>query len=167
MTETKSIFISGNLDLPEKQFIQYYMPIITELAKDENTYFNISDDEGCAEMTQILLNKILTNRNNVNVFCIGQMPKHYISENFMCFSGFKTLEERDAAMTFASNIDLHIVLEGKGSSAVKNNICRRQSPEYNYMKHYMSNFGFWQMFFNNDIPESNLEEVEQDTLNNE
>lgn len=167
MTNNKSIFISGNLDLSEKQFIQYYMPIITELAKDENTYFNVSDDEGCSEMVQILLNKILVNRNNVNVFCIGSTPKHYISENFLCFSGFKTLEERNAAMTFSSNLDLHIVLNGKGSNAVKDNICRRQSPEYNYMKHYMSNFGFWQMFFNNEIPSENLEEVELNNKINE
>ena len=53
--EYKSIFISGNNDLSEKKFIEYYLPIITELAKDDNIYFNISDDDGCSEMTQILL----------------------------------------------------------------------------------------------------------------
>ena len=37
--EYKSIFISGNNDLSEKQFIQYYLPIITELIKDDNIYF--------------------------------------------------------------------------------------------------------------------------------
>ena len=126
------------------------MPIITELAKEENIYFNISDDDGCSEFTQILLNKILTDKNRVNVYCIGVKPKHYITEEFMCFPGFQTLEERNAAMTLATNMDLHIILKGKGNSSVRNNLCRRNEPEYDYMKHYSSNFGFWQLFFNDE-----------------
>lgn len=146
--ENQSIFISGNLDLSEKQFIKYYLPVIVELSKNSNLYFNISDDEGCSEMIQVLLNKMLINKNKVNIYCVGDKPKHYISENFLCFSGFKTLEERDAAMTFGSNMDLHIILSGKGNSAVRNNLCRRNEPEYNYMKHYVNgNTGYWQMFF--------------------
>ena len=144
------IFISGNLDLNEKQFIKYYINTITELIKDDSNYFNISDDEGCSEMTQILLNKFLTDKSKVNVFCIGDYPKHYISNEFNCFYGFKTLEERNAAMTLSSNMDLHVILSGKGRSMIEDNLCRRNEPEYNYMKHYINgNSRFWQIFFEN------------------
>ena len=149
--EYKSIFISGNNDLSEKQFIQYYLPIITELIKDDNIYFNISDDDGCSEMTQILLNSNIKNKNKVSVYCIGDTPKHYVSDRFLCFSGFKTIEERNAAMTFASNMDLHVILPGKGRSSVEDNLCRRNEPEYNYIKHYINGkTEFWQMFFQSE-----------------
>ena len=160
--EYKSIFISGNNDLSEKKFIEYYLPIITELAKDDNIYFNISDDDGCSEMTQILLNSIIKNKNKVSVYCIGDTPKHYISDSFLCFYGFKTIEERNAAMTFASTTDLHIILPGKGNSAVKDNLCRRNEPEYNYIKHYINgNTGFWQMFFQSENLDEEINEEEE------
>lgn len=159
--EHKSIFISGNTDLSDKQFIQYYLPILSELVKDENLYFNISDDDGCAEMVQVYLNKVLKDRNKVNIYCIGEKPKHYLSENFLCLSGFKTLEERNAAMTFTSNLDLHIIISGKGRSAIEDNLCRRNEPEYNYLKHYLNgNSRFWQMFFES-------ENLEKEVVNEE
>ena len=160
--EYKSIFISGNNDLSEKQFIQYYLPIITELIKDDNIYFNISDDDGCSEMTQILLNSNIKNKNKVSVYCIGDTPKHYVSDRFLCFSGFKTIEERNAAMTFASTTDLHVIIPGKGNSAVKDNLCRRNEPEYNYMKHYLNgNSRFWQMFFQSENLDEEINEREE------
>ena len=160
--EYKSIFISGNNDLSEKQFIQYYLPIITELIKDDNIYFNISDDDGCSEMTQILLNNNIKNKNKVSVYCIGDTPKHYVSDRFLCFSGFKTIEERNAAMTFASTTDLHVIIPGKGNSAVKDNLCRRNEPEYNYMKHFINgNIGFWQMFFQSENLDEEINEREE------
>lgn len=156
MEEYKSIFISGNTDLSEKQFIQYYLPTLTELVKDDNIYFNISDETGCSEMVQVYLNKTLKDRNKVNIYCIGDKPKVYLSENFLCFNGFKTLEERNAAMTHASNIDLHVILPGKNNSAVRDNLCRRNEPEYDFMKYFLNgNTGFWQMFYEGD----NVEEV--------
>lgn len=164
--EYKSIFISGNNDLSEKQFIQYYLPIITELAKDDNIYFNISDDDGCSEMTQILLNSIIKNKNKVSVYCIGDTPKHYISDSFLCFYGFKTMEERNAAMTFASTTDLHIILPGKGNSAVKDNLCRRNEPEYDFMKYFLNgNTGFWQMFYESDNVEESKITLDIDDIN--
>lgn len=160
--EYKSIFISGNNDLSEKQFIQYYLPIITELIKDDNIYFNISDDDGCSEMTQILLNSNIKNKNKVSVYCIGDTPKHYVSDRFLCFSGFKTIEERNAAMTFASNMDLHVILPGKGRSSVEDNLCRRNEPEYNYIKHYINGkTEFWQMFFQSENLDEEVNEKEE------
>lgn len=159
--EIKSIFISGNLDLSEKQFMQYYFPVISELAKENTVYFNISDDDGCAEMTQILLNTILKDKFKVSVYCVGDNPKHFISPDFLCFTGFKTVEERNAAMTYASTMDLHVILSGKGRSMVEHNLCRRNEPNYDYAKHYLNgNSRFWQMFFQEDVMD-NVELIEE------
>lgn len=147
--QKNSVFISGNIDLNEKLFIQYYMPYLTELVKDENTYFNISDDSGCSEMVQVLLDKTVTDKSRINIFCIGEYPRIKVSEESVCFWGFKTLEERNAAMTLSSNLDLHIIFPGKGKSMVEKNLNRRYSPHYDYFKHYVNgNTQFWQMFFN-------------------
>lgn len=170
MTEnqTKSIFISGNLDLTEKQFIQYYLPVITELAKDENMYFNISDDDGCALFTQILLNKIVTDPLKVHIYCVGDKPKHFLSDKFLCFAGFKTLEERNAAMSFATNMDLHVIFPGKGRSSIEDNLCRRNEPEYNYMKHYINGkTEFWQMFFGDSQSLDEEVEINNNEINEE
>ena len=69
------------------------MPIITELAKDENVYFNISDDEGCSEMSQILLKDLVINKNRVCIYFIGDKPKSYIDKDFMYFQDFKHLKK--------------------------------------------------------------------------
>ena len=162
--EKVSVFISGNRDLSEKDFITYYLPYLHELISNDNVIFNISDDEGCSEIAQVLLNSILEDRNRVNIYCIGDKPKYYLSENFTCFSGFKTLEERNAAMTLASNMDIHIILSGKGRSMIEDNLCRRNEPEYNYMKHYMNgNVGFWQMFFMSENLDEEKEEKNEET----
>lgn len=160
--EIKSIFISGNLDLSEKQFMQYYLPVISELAKESIIYFNVSDDEGCAAMTQVLLNSILKDKFKVSVYCVGDNPKHFVSNEFLCFTGFKTVEERNAAMTFASNMDLHVILPGKGRSSVEDNLCRRNEPEYNYIKHYINGkTEFWQMFFQSENLDEEINEKEE------
>jgi hypothetical protein len=162
-----SVFISGNSDINDKKFIQYYLPVITELTKDENVYFNLSDDEGCAEMVQILLSKTVKDKSRVAIYCIGDQPKCYIDSEFVCYYGFRTLEERDAAMTMASNMDLHVILSGKGRSAVENNLCRRNNPEYDYMKYYLKgNTLFWQMFMAG-VKEELENEVEPINLSDE
>lgn len=86
MTENniKSVFISGNLDLSDKQFIQYYLPIITELVKDENIC-RTSDDDGCSEMVQVTFNKLVKDKFKVSVYCVGDNPKHFVCSEFFMF----------------------------------------------------------------------------------
>lgn len=169
MSEDKKfnvVFVSGNVDLSEKSFMSYYMNELTYLAKESDCYFLLSDDDGCALLTQMLLSKVLENKERVSIYHIGNTPKNYVDDKFMVFSGFNTLEERDAALTFSSNKDYHVILPGKGRSACENNIIRRNEPEYNYMKHYLrGNSDFWSMFFKlNSEVDSTVEEI---SLNDE
>ena len=113
--EKVSVFISGNRDLSEKDFITYYLPYLHELISNDNVIFNISDDEGCSEFCQVYLNKVLTDKSRVTIFGMGETPTHYLSDEFLYFGNFTTLEERNAAMTACSGIYFHIILDGKGT----------------------------------------------------
>jgi len=145
--ERRVIFISGNTDLDEKQFMTYYAYQISELLKNKNIFFNLSDDDGCSAMLQSMFAKMIDDKSRVNVFHMGNSLKNLFSGEFVTVGYFNTLEERNAAMTLSSNMDYHIILEGKGKSAVEKNICRRNTPEYNYMKHWVvGNRRFWDMF---------------------
>lgn len=143
----KVVFISGNTDLNDKKFLTYYGYQIAELAKLDNYYFNISDEDGCSAMLQSLFDKLITDKSRVNIFYIGTQPKNLLNKEFVTIGGFRTLEERNAGMTMSSNMDYHVALEGVGKSAVLSNICRRHMPEYDYMKHWVTgNQPFWNLF---------------------
>ena len=153
MEETKQpskqvVFISGNTDMNDKQFMTYYAPQIMELANDPNVEFNIGDDEGCALMVQMLLSKPdKFDKSRVNIFYMGDKIRNIVHKDYITIGGFQTLEERNAGMTLSSNLDYHIILEGKGRTMVGDNICRRNSPEYNYGKHFFTgNTPFWKLF---------------------
>lgn len=144
--KTNIIHISGNKDITDKDFMMYYLPFLTELVKNSNTLFNISDEPGCSEYCQIFFNKILTeeDKSRVNIFGMDFTPKIYLSDQFLYIGEFKTLEERNAAMTVSSTQDLHIILEGQGRSEVEKNILRRFTPKYDYTKFIKDgNRSFW------------------------
>ena len=152
MTETSKertvVFVSGNTDMNDKKFMQYYAYQLDQMIKNiENLYINTSDDDGCDVMVQLLVSKLSIPKENVTIFYMGDKIKNLISKDFAVVGGFTTLEERNAAMTLSSNMDFHVILEGKGRSAVEANLCRRNSPEYGYMKHWLTgNREFWSMF---------------------
>lgn len=148
--EYNVIFISGNTDINEKDFMQYYFPILNEILKsEEKIYFVLSDDNGCCELTQLLLKSNLKDKSVVSIFGCGIDPNIYLDQDFVYVGGFKTLEERDAAMTLLSNKDIHVVLEGKGRAAVEKNILRRVTPKYNYEKYISNdyNLNFWNTLY--------------------
>ena len=145
----KTIFISGIETISLDQFNLYYRPRLLELCKNPEINFNISDDTGCSALVQDLLIKTLPEEQlkRVVVFCLHS-PQYVLSEGFHLVGGFNTLEERNAAMTVTSDADYHIILSGRGKSAVENNICRRNSPEYDFSKFLLKgNFEFWSLMF--------------------
>ena len=144
------VFVSGNTDISEKDYMQYYMPLLQALQQvEDKIYYVMSDDTGAAELTQMFLSKALKDKTVVSIFGTGETPNMYLDKDYIYIGGFKTLEERDAAMTVSSNKDLHIVLGGKGNGAIKNNICRRLTPKYDYKKFLSAkhNIVFWSILF--------------------
>ena len=54
--ERTVVFVSGNTDMNDKKFMQYYAYQLAEMAKNiDNLYINISDDDGCDLMVQMFL----------------------------------------------------------------------------------------------------------------
>ncbi len=156
--EINIVFISGNTDLSDKKYMQYYYyPMAMLLQHDKPIHFVLSDDDGCAAFTQMLLKQHLKENQTVSIFGCGEDPVNYMDQRFVYVGGFATLEERDAAMTFISNKDLHVVLEGQGRSAVEHNITRRVTPEYDYSKYATSNVIFWKPLFDS-AHDANIED---------
>src|SRR5574344_25421 len=124
------VFISGNTHLDEKRFITYYIPTLKVLVEQDDCLFNISDDDGVSAMCQAVFNSALKDKTRVNVFGCKTKPKNYANSDFFYIGGFKTTEERDAALSATSNLDLHLVFNGKGVTLVKNNIIRRNTTEF-------------------------------------
>ena len=136
------IFISGNTDISEKDFMQYYLPVLAELSKsEEKIYYVLSDDEGCSEITQLFLKSNLKDKSVVSIFGCGIDPKVYIDPDFVYVG--------DAAMTLLSNRDLHVILNGTGKSTVEKNILRRVTPKYDYEKFNTNEYNvmFWKDLF--------------------
>lgn len=124
----KTFFISGHRDITKEEFSKLYIPAINK-AFAENAKFVVGDYWGADEMAQEYLNKIFTEPsekyNYVTVYHMFETPRICISEHFNKCGGFKTDEERDAAMTNISDEDIAFVRVGKRNSGTAQNIVRR------------------------------------------
>lgn len=144
--KNECVFISGIQDISERHFMEYYYPVLVEAVKDKDRMYVMSDDDGTAVLAQIFLKHEDLPEGKVLIFGLDESPRHYVSDKFIYIGGFKSIEERDAALTFASTHDLHIVFDGLGKDLVVNNLARRQTPLYDY-KQYIedpnSNQPFW------------------------
>ena len=139
------VFVSGTKDMSEKTFIQYYVPVLQVLIYEfPDIYFVLSDDDGCAVMTQLFLKHVLKDKTKVTIFgCNKTKPKNFADKDFLYSGDFKTIEERNAAMTRASNLDVHYLIKGKGRTECAKNICRRYDLDYDYEKYYNASHPFW------------------------
>jgi len=148
--EERSIFISGNTDLSEKQFIQYYLPLLKTLIDDETVTFRLADDTECSKMCIKTFEQFLKNKKRVIIYSTQRQIPTNIPSGYNFIGGFKTMEERDAAMTITSDSDIHIILSGKGRTSVEKNLIRRNTPEYPYAKYIATGYReFWTEIFNN------------------
>lgn len=126
-------FVSGHRDITKEEFEKYYiMALRTAYYEDDKPEFVVGDYEG-----------------------VDKMAMDYIAENFMCpliiyhmfdkprhtpsvtdripiyyHGGYKTDEERDSAMTRASDIDIAFVKKDRWDGGTAQNIKRRHSINY-------------------------------------
>ena len=114
-------FISGHRDLTISEFVQHYVPRINAAIKD-GASFVVGDYTGADYYAQIFLSRFP--RAKAIIYHMGNAPMHVI-EGFELKGGFKTDEERDAAMTKISGADIAWVRRGKEDSGTAQNINRR------------------------------------------
>ena len=119
-------FISGHRDVTEEEFDHYYGLHIYKAAAN-NAEFVIGDYEGVDKMAMDLLwgwrlNNVLPDIK-VTVYHMFDSPRN--NPGWPTVGGFQTDEERDAAMTAASDRDIAWVRPGKERSGTAQNIARR------------------------------------------
>lgn len=118
-------FISGHRDVKKEEFEEYYVPKLREVLRDDPTAeFVVGDYWGVDEMAQEWLShEGLAKR--VTVYHMFSSPRVCADPCFATVGGFTGDEERDAAMTQVSDIDIAFVRPGKRMSGTAQNIVRR------------------------------------------
>lgn len=113
-------FISGHLDITEKEFEENYIPLIDK-AIEQGDNFIVGDARGVDSMAQ----KYLAGKSvAVIVFHMFSSPRHNAGE-FDTQGGFINDTARDRAMTLISNYDIAWVKVGREESGAAKNIKRR------------------------------------------
>lgn len=141
MKDLKKItyFISGHRDITNEEFEKIYVPIIDQIyeCEDWNPYFVIGDYFGVDAMAQGYLYEKIAKEgrfcgqfNRVTVYHMHSFPRNCYSELFNRKGGYKTDEERDAAMTRESDVDIAFVRPGRRDSGTAQNVVRRH--EFNF-----------------------------------
>jgi hypothetical protein len=113
-------FISGHLDLTDKEFEEHYRPRI-EAAITEGAEFFVGDARGADTKAQQFL---MWKGCLVIVYHMLQTPRN--NTGFATEGGFTSDEERDAAMTRDSDADIAWVRPGRENSGTAKNMKRRQ-----------------------------------------
>jgi len=120
----KTAFISGHLDLTEDEFREHYITKIS-LALVSYHKFVIGDARGADLMAQMYLNNILCYAGDMTIYHMFEKPRNNIGD-FPTQGGFKSDEERDAAMTAASDYDIAWIRPGREKSGTAKNLERRK-----------------------------------------
>ena len=114
-------FVSGHLDISADEFAKHYIPKL-RLAVTEEATFVVGDAAGVDKLAQIWLYVNCPER--VTVYHMLDKPRNYVGF-FPKVGGFKSDDERDAAMTSNSDADIAWVRPGKEKSGTANNLARR------------------------------------------
>lgn len=99
----KVYFISGHLNLSKEEFETHYQPLMDKAIQESNVAFVVGDARGCDAMAQDYLYQCSI--STVTIFHLFHTPRNNV-HGYAAKGGFRTDEERDAAMTQASDADI-------------------------------------------------------------
>jgi hypothetical protein len=109
------LFVSGHMDLEQAEFDEFYKPELKRnITARPDCLFVIGNARGADTMVlHYLLDDCKINPNRITVYIHSNYPKKIISEQkrlallgVSTVVGFKTSDDRDAAMTAASSMDI-------------------------------------------------------------
>jgi len=136
---SKTVFVSGHMDLTEEEFALHYAPRLREAA-ERDARFVVGDAPGCDYMAQKFLASLRINggdydyRPDITVYHMLERPRCLFNNPNSPLDtrgGFKSDDERDAAMTAASEDDIAWVRPGnKKGYGTRNNLKRRESVRH-------------------------------------
>jgi hypothetical protein len=119
---SKTIFISGHLDITPAEFDEHYVKQIEEVAH-EGARFVVGDARGTDTFAQTLLANLGAKASVFHMFDRPRNNPHSLPTE----GGFTSDDERDAAMTLASNGDIAWVRPGREKSGTARNLARRKT----------------------------------------
>ena len=125
-----TVFISGHREITQEEFGQIYAPTIDSVLEQygDKVNFVVGDYWGCDEMAQnYLLDMLGIDPSRVTVYHMLVAPRYYNKKVTQFVGGFQTDDERDTAMTDASNDDIAFVRDPNRLSGTAKNILRRYS----------------------------------------
>jgi hypothetical protein len=118
----KTVFVSGHMHVTDSEFDKHYRPRIEALlAVEGGTHFLVGDAPGFDVRVQ---GELADSGAKVTVYHMKTAARHNVG-GFATVGGFDTAEDRDAAMTAASDEDLAWVRPGRDVSGVGRNVKRR------------------------------------------
>lgn len=121
----KTYFISGHRDITDDEFSIYKQKIDEVLEHTPDAYFVVGDYQGVDIMSQNYLIEKNVNPINITVYHMFEKPRNINPNICNLQGGFKTDEERDAAMTAISKHDIAFVRKHTKLSGTAQNILRR------------------------------------------
>jgi hypothetical protein len=121
-SKARTIFVSGHLDLTPAEFQEHYVPRLREAVLDGYA-FVVGDARGADVMSQQWLYLMFP---PTTVFHMRDKPRNN-PHKLPTRGGFETDEERDAAMTKASDDDIAWVRPGREKSGTAKNLRRRKA----------------------------------------
>jgi hypothetical protein len=126
-------FISGHRRLTKEEFNESYAPMIDfVLENSTDCKFVIGDYWGCDEMAQnYLVDTLGIDPSRITVYHMMEAPRYHNKKIENLVGGFQTDEERDAAMTDASDEDIAYVRDHTVLSGTAQNILRRYRLDRN------------------------------------
>lgn len=129
-------YISGHLDLTVSEFYKHYRDVIDKaiLAGDDFIVGDAIGTDWIAQTYLLAINRtyllsehslLLTKYPKVKIYHMLESPRCYYT-GIPLVGGFKSDEERDAAMTMASDYDIAWVRPGRENSGTAKNLVRRK-----------------------------------------
>ncbi len=113
-------FVSGHLDITPEEFVSVYVPKLEDVLKEKDVSFVVGDANGVDNLTHVYL---MGKTENVTVYHMFERPR--CNCWFPTKGGFKTDEERDAAMTRDSDEDIAWLKPKRENSGTAKNLKRR------------------------------------------
>lgn len=114
-------FVSGHRDVTVAEFEEHYKPLLFK-AMAEGHKIVVGDYQGADHRAQSFL--AYHGYENVLVYHMFLKPRYFVN-GFNTLGGFKSDEDRDSAMTYASDYDIAWVRPGKENSGTAINLRRR------------------------------------------
>lgn len=106
--ESKTFFISGHVDLGAGEFERHYLHAIQNAVDDPNSNFVIGDATGCDSLAMTYLAALAEHdpalKDRVTIYHLFNRARNNFG--FYTRGGFATEEDRDDAMTRASQVDI-------------------------------------------------------------